>query len=730
MGNNGSALPAQTTSTSSRLIASTSSSNSRVQASERLSPPKNGHEGSCSSRDENFNEPKSLCQNLPLVQSSQLQISDHDVVGRNHSARQQQQQTRVAADFLKKDDRSSNLSASNVSMSQDPRPLASIMTPVTLPAPSSAPSITTTGVTYTPYVGSYQPPLVMPQFPNYLPVGPPLGARYPGVESYSAMLANIGTQFQLAQEQSHLMHQSYIPSGYITLAGPHVSMPPVLLPAASQEQQVSRDRGIPTVTKTSSQDTHTVKVDGTYIPAAPSSANSALPRRSSDLGRLPREGTQRLIPSLDAVLGKTAYPQQRADRRLKVELPPPTIGIHIGTRPSNLPHHNMAIVPPLKPKSNVYMDSGESSKVVPSSLSAPMTCIGDTFASSGVAPYHKHKSAARHSATLGRTEQAPSSFSSSSSSVSQVRPFAEPSAKPTFPFASSKSVDSHFDRYGDRGNNGSGTKPWATNPSNGNIQEEFQAKERQLNEGQAHVGGSNVRASRLASGDLKRVEELHTEDFISSAQTTDGLKIDSSTVSRIEEDSERNVANISFLVGEHKAQETSSPIRSDGSTASSHHVTNSPKKKRQRFQETRTAHFEETLEDNKFSPKVTTLPRSSTVKSLSVDQQRTLVYPETTSHSEGIVTDQNRNVISSQAAPEQTKMPERKEHERWNQPPKRRWSDPIKCSQTVPPTEQGESTQRTPSDISGPIDGGKLTRLAPRDKFTEGKVKEIVSSLP
>lgn len=640
MGNNGSALPAQTTSTSSRSIASTSSSNSRVQASERLSPPKNGHEGSCSSRDENFNEPNSLCQNLPLVQSSQLQISDHDVVGRNHSARQQEQQTRVAADFLKKDDRSSNLSASNVSMSQDPRPLASIMTPVTLPAPSSTPSITTTGVTYTPYVGSYQPPLVMPQFPNYLPVGPPLGARYPGVESYSAMLANIGTQFQLAQEQSHLMHQSYIPSGYITLAGPHVSMPPVLLPAASQEQQVSRDRGIPTVTKTSSQvslggptghrqpayrthellhtkvdlphhtvgdrlpsvhnlyqDTHTVKVDGTYIPAAPSSANSALPRRSSDLGRLPREGTQRMIPSLDAVLGKTAYPQHASGPGgVKVELPPPTIGIHIGTRPSNLPHHNMAIVPPLKPKSNVYMDSGESSKVVPSSLSAPMTCIGDTFASSGVAPYHKHKSAARHSATLGRTEQAPSSFSSSSSSVSQVRPFAEPSAKPTFPFASSKSVDSHFDRYSDRGNNGSGTKPWATNPSNGNIQEAFQAKERQLNEGQAHAvdptleraGSSqspgprdrqNVQSSRpiltaqapppmanvpsyftrgsiiqLASGDLKRVEELHTEDFISSAQTTDGLKIDSSTVSRIEEDSERNVANISFLVGEHKAQ--------------------------------------------------------------------------------------------------------------------------------------------------------------------------------
>ncbi|XP_033103827.1 uncharacterized protein LOC117106555 isoform X2 [Anneissia japonica] len=61
---------------------------------------------------------------------------------------------------------------------------------------------------------------------------------------------------------------------------------------------------------------------------------------------------------------------------------------------------------------------------------------------------------------------------------------------------------------------------------------------------------------QLASGVLKRVEDLCTDDFIQSAAVTDGLKIDSSTVVRIEDVAKKPVAIISFSVGENREQVT------------------------------------------------------------------------------------------------------------------------------------------------------------------------------
>lgn len=625
MGNNGSALPPQNTSSPSNPKVSTTG----VHKSDGVLLSKSCHEGT-PDKDENHNQPKS--NPLP-VGRPQISTLIHDVaVGTKRP------QSHEAADISKKDDKTS-LSTSKDSMPQETKPSSSTMTPVTLPAPSPEPtasSSVTTGVTYAPYVGSYQSSLAMPPFPSYLSVAPPL-ARYQPVESYSAMLANIGSQFQLAQEQGHLMHQSYLPGGYITLAGPHVSVPPVLIPAASQE--IPRDSSGTPGTKTSGhshsggqsshpsayrthellhskvehpphvignrlpvirnvyQDSHTVKVDGTYIPTtAPSTTELTLQRRSSDSVRSSgpsRVGNQPIIPSLDSVLGKTTYPQHASGPGgIKVELPPPTIGIHIGARPSNLVHHNMAIVPPLSaiapPKSTVYLESGESSKVVPSSLSAPMTCIGETFGS-------KHKaSSARHSAMHSRTETS-SSSSSLSSSLSHDGSFVESNIQKPYSFAIGKPTDGQTDRYTERSNNSTGSKTWPVNPSGRNNQEVYQSKEEHMSLEHRQTISSdelarhsqlpspkdkqNVQSSRpiltekapppmanvpsyftrgsiiqLANGHLKRVEELQTEDFFSSAQFTDGLKMDSSTVSRIEEDLERNVANISFLVGEHKAQ--------------------------------------------------------------------------------------------------------------------------------------------------------------------------------
>uniref|UniRef100_A0A3B5K629 Ataxin 1 n=1 Tax=Takifugu rubripes TaxID=31033 RepID=A0A3B5K629_TAKRU len=58
----------------------------------------------------------------------------------------------------------------------------------------------------------------------------------------------------------------------------------------------------------------------------------------------------------------------------------------------------------------------------------------------------------------------------------------------------------------------------------------------------------------LADGELKRVEDLKTEDFIQSAEISSELKIDSSTVERIDSGQTPNAVIIQFSVGELKAQ--------------------------------------------------------------------------------------------------------------------------------------------------------------------------------
>uniref|UniRef100_A0A668ARH7 Ataxin 1 n=1 Tax=Myripristis murdjan TaxID=586833 RepID=A0A668ARH7_9TELE len=59
---------------------------------------------------------------------------------------------------------------------------------------------------------------------------------------------------------------------------------------------------------------------------------------------------------------------------------------------------------------------------------------------------------------------------------------------------------------------------------------------------------------QLADGELKRVEDLKTEDFIQSAEISSELKIDSSTVERIDSGKTPNAVVIQFAVGELKAQ--------------------------------------------------------------------------------------------------------------------------------------------------------------------------------
>ena len=64
---------------------------------------------------------------------------------------------------------------------------------------------------------------------------------------------------------------------------------------------------------------------------------------------------------------------------------------------------------------------------------------------------------------------------------------------------------------------------------------------------------------QLANGELKKVEDLKTEDFIQSAEISTDLKIDSSTVERIADSHSPGVAVIQFAVGDHRAQVTLPP---------------------------------------------------------------------------------------------------------------------------------------------------------------------------
>lgn len=59
---------------------------------------------------------------------------------------------------------------------------------------------------------------------------------------------------------------------------------------------------------------------------------------------------------------------------------------------------------------------------------------------------------------------------------------------------------------------------------------------------------------QLATGELKRVEDLQTQDFVRSAEVSGGLKIDSSTVVDIQESQWPGLVMLHFVVGEQQSK--------------------------------------------------------------------------------------------------------------------------------------------------------------------------------
>lgn len=60
----------------------------------------------------------------------------------------------------------------------------------------------------------------------------------------------------------------------------------------------------------------------------------------------------------------------------------------------------------------------------------------------------------------------------------------------------------------------------------------------------------------LSTGETKPVEELNTEDFEKCTEISQDLKLDSSTVAKIEKDDYRGMVLLSFLVGRTRLQIT------------------------------------------------------------------------------------------------------------------------------------------------------------------------------
>ena len=59
---------------------------------------------------------------------------------------------------------------------------------------------------------------------------------------------------------------------------------------------------------------------------------------------------------------------------------------------------------------------------------------------------------------------------------------------------------------------------------------------------------------QLATGDLKRVEDLTTDDFIHSTRLCPDLKLETSTVVKIEDGSDSGSTHITFTINSSKTQ--------------------------------------------------------------------------------------------------------------------------------------------------------------------------------
>ncbi|KAK2176035.1 hypothetical protein NP493_689g01011 [Ridgeia piscesae] len=376
---------------------------------------------------------------------------------------------------------------------------------------------TTTGTTLSPYTqslysGHGSQPLspyaaaYMYQWPSaYSPgAGPLLPGQYPHIESFSAVLQNLGSQHaqhshlpRLPYVRPHIPHSPYPGAGSLTTTTDSLRVPAIVHRSALR-------MGAPAIMEPPSAPRKSPKRDqkGSFRSGDVATRHSPHDRKSPAIRRYsPLPATQYRHPhhSPPAAVRDTVYrdadarhadPNSARKHRILTQSP------QMGSEPLSAAMYSQAgntgagmMAPPLLQRSR-----GNGATMAASSVGQPPPLLPSHSSSTGL----------------------PQTGQGQSSHLPPLPPLHP--AQTSLPYPADPHYPAHF------------------------------------------MKGSII---QLANGELKRVEELRTDDFISSADVSADLKIDSSTVVRMEENTQRGTAILGFSVGTQRIQVGGTTVQSN-----------------------------------------------------------------------------------------------------------------------------------------------------------------------
>ncbi|XP_038070385.1 ataxin-1-like [Patiria miniata] len=455
------------------------------------------------------------------------------------------------------------------------------ITPQQFPAYASPSAVQVSTVpAYGPYLSGY--PLGYPVVAAQGAVGP---GPYPTVESYSAMLASMGSQVQQAQG-TRLPATTYLPHGVIPLPygtqlTPGVPGLHVLPKGAVQESlptvaYINQQLAAPGILQSGPHVlTSLVPVSGGILSFPPRTEDEA-----SRLDQSQEKGSeQEPVSSIQLIRGTG---EDRSTQRHSEASPRQTFATqpHVmfdkpeDPRPENLhlaaverqsvPDRKPYIVPSMRHESVISAIPQGSDKSRPAGQEEHPSGEHSRWAGSaeGTGAYTVSvPPAAQHSPHV-RFHLSPSPQARPSPTIVHPPPAETEGGATTAVTTSMPSQMSYLISAAERVNQ-TPSQPQemmahssTLEPDRSRVQHLLAAPQIPVPPAFSNIPSYFMLGSviQLASGELKRVEDIRTEDFVQSAEMCEGLKIDSSTVVRISEHADNGVALISFLVGEHKAQ--------------------------------------------------------------------------------------------------------------------------------------------------------------------------------
>ncbi|XP_070575897.1 ataxin-1-like isoform X2 [Ptychodera flava] len=389
--------------------------------------------------------------------------------------------------------------------------------------------------TYSPYIGApYPAAYVQPGFPHPAALA---SGQYPQIESYSAMLASMGSHVQQSHGQGQVQRSTFVPahlahisSHYLTPVGSPLSLenpdkatPPGAVTYAAvqamphgQHIMANQTASISPLRQSPTPSGHSLR---TEIKRERSDSRQALSDETQPsihsksegsvyaaVNRSPRQSPQTINPSRSA----------RGRERDVSASPKPTSTPHLeerGLRPNRPPNIN------INPTKYEIQNQGHPRPPDVRSGSPQGTPSGPHTPSwsSSVNPMPP---------PLQPTQQTPPH------TPHAIQPTQTPPHTPHTPNTPMNSTPNTQYQLS--------PPAFSSQPPHPHFPPHF-------------MKGSII---QLANGELKKVEDLRTEDFVQSAAVSEDLKIDSSTVVRIDEDHQAGLAILGFSVGEHRIQVT------------------------------------------------------------------------------------------------------------------------------------------------------------------------------